>query len=375
MLLTGQLYAVIPMFGSLAREWAVAPSAPAWLATAFSTGYAAGFLLFGPVSDRYGRRRVIVAGLAATAVTTALVAAAPGLGVAIGLRVLQGVTAAAFPPAAFAYVAERFDPDRRAPALAALTSAYLASAVVAQVAAQGVLAVAGWRVFFLASAAGFALLALAVRRVLLPDAPAENAAGSPFAVYRAVPGLLRTPGLPPLYLATTTLLTGFVGVYTGLQLAGWAPGPLLALRATALPAIVAVPLLMPWLARVPAPRRAGLGLLLAAAAAGLTALTVLTSSNVVGLALALALFSGAIAATAPAMVETVGRWAGAARGTGVSLFTFMLFAGAALGPQLAGGLAAAGGFAVVLAAVALVQAAGAAIVLVAARRAGAPAGR
>ncbi|WP_083982653.1 MFS transporter [Actinomadura hibisca] len=360
LLATGQLYGLIPLVNAMAAEWHTTPATATWLVTVYGLGYAAGFVLFGPLSDRYGRRRVIVTGVAATAALTLLTAAAPGFGAALLLRIVQGMAMGAFPPVAMAYIGERIEPRRRLVSMTALTTGFLASAALAQLAAQA-LAGLGWRMFFVLTAVLFALAAVALRRVLLPDAPAP-AGVSPLDAYRAMPRLLRSPDLRLLYLAVPTVLTGFVAVFTGLQLTG--TEGLVALRASGLPVILALPFLTPLLARVPGPRRAALAL----AAAGLaTVLIALLAPGTLGLALLLMVLTAGVGLAAPALVEAIGARAGAARGPASSLFTALLFVGASLGPQVAGALTG-GGFAALAYVVTGLFAAGALVLALASRR-------
>ncbi|WP_026405718.1 MFS transporter [Actinomadura rifamycini] len=331
LLATSQLYGMIPLLDRAASGWNAGPASLTWLVSVFGFGYAAGFLLFGPLSDRFGRRRVMVGGVAATAVTTALVAAAPSAGIGIVLRVLQGVTIGAFPPVAMAYVGERVAPHRRLVTVTAMTTGFLAAAVVGQLAAQGLAAAFGWRAFFLAGGAAFAAAAFALSRILLPDGPSGG--GSPLAAYRTMLRLLPAPGLWPLFLAVPVVLGPFVAVYTGLQLTGTTG--LLELRASALPVILAVPFLTARLARVPGPVRAAAALALAAAG---VALVGLLEPGTLGLALLLMLVTAGTAVAAPGLIDIVVARAGAARAPAVSLHSALLFAGASLGPQLAAAL-------------------------------------
>ncbi|WP_083733263.1 MFS transporter [Actinomadura sp. CNU-125] len=293
LLATSQLYGMIPLLGRAASGWRTDPASLTWLVSVFGFGYAAGFLLFGPLSDRLGRRRVMVGGVAATAVSTALVAAAPSPDAALVLRILQGLTIGAFPPVAMAYIGERVAPHRRLVTVTAMTTGFLAAAVVGQLAAQSLAAVLGWRSFFLAGAAAFALAAVALARTLLPDGPSGGA--SPLTAYRTMLRLLAAPGLWPLFLAVPAVLGPFVAIYTGLQLTGTTG--LLELRASALPVILAIPFLTVRLARIPGPARAGAAL--AASAAGV-ALIGLLEPGTFGLALLLMVVTAGTAVAAPA---------------------------------------------------------------------------
>ncbi|ASU82057.1 MFS transporter [Nocardiopsis gilva YIM 90087] len=359
LLATGQLYAVIPLMDQLADDWNTPATSMTWMASAFGFGYAGGFVLFGPLSERYGHRRVIVAGLAATAITTAFIAAAPGFGTAVALRVLQGIATAAFPPTVLAYIAQRIAPSRRALTTAAVTTSFLASAVVGQLAAQTIGDALGWRAVFLASAAGFAAMAVILLLVMLPHPRGGTA--SPLEAYRAIPALLRAPRLRLLYAATPAVFGSFVAVYTGIQLSGIVTDPrdLVALRASALPVMVAVPLLTPWLSRIRSDVRVTLAMLLSAVA--LLVIGVMSPGST-AMAVLLMAFAAGITITAPAMLQTVGARTDTALSTAISLSTFWFFVGASLGPQLAA-VVTPHGFDVLLYTLATVLTVGAALVL------------
>src|SRR5689334_25372105 len=63
--------------------------------TACLLGMALGQLVVGPMSDRWGRRRPLLAGLAVYVVATALCALAPTVEFLVGFRLLQGLAGAA----------------------------------------------------------------------------------------------------------------------------------------------------------------------------------------------------------------------------------------------------------------------------------------
>ncbi|WP_343949819.1 MFS transporter [Nonomuraea longicatena] len=357
-LVVGQLYTVLPLLDDLSGAWSTTTSAAGWATTAFGFGYAAGFLFSGPLSDRFGRRRIIVAGLLLTALATVTVTMAPSLAVGCAVRAAQGLAAATFAPAAFAYVSERLEPGRRVAAMTWLTSSFLAAGVLGQVYAQFVAGFWNWQAVFLICAVAMVGGAALLHTVLLPDR--STAAASALDAYRAMGRLLTDSSLVLFLLATVTLLGGFVAVYTALQVMGPAsltdrPDAMLLLRAGSLPAMVLVPLLTPFLVRVPAAHRVVGALLLAGTATALLAV----ADGPVTHGVLLFVFVFGVALTAPALVEAIGSRAGPARGAAVALYTFALFTGASLGPLLA--TSAGDGFAAVAAVIAGVLCAGAAL--------------
>lgn len=357
-LVVGQLYVVLPVLGDLAQVWGTSRAAATWTTTAFGLAYGAGFLVTGPLSDQWGRRPVIVGGLAATALSTLVVIAAPSLGTGLAARVAQGLTASFFAPAAFAYLAERVAPHRRVFALTCLTSSFLAAGVIAQVLAQLVDDTFGWRAVFVASAVGFAISALLLRGVLEPGRRGDSAA-SVGSVFTAFAGLLRAPRLALLYLSCLAVLGSFVGIYTGVQLAppegvGTSSTALLVLRASAIPAMIAVPLLATELAAI----NPELRLITALSAAGVAAAITAVPLGGIWVATWLFVFVAAVAVAAPAAVQAIAAQAGEARGAATALYTFALFLGASAGPQLAN-LVAGNGFPAVALAISALGFAGA----------------
>ncbi|MEU9014539.1 hypothetical protein AB0D12_33245 [Streptomyces sp. NPDC048479] len=49
-----QMYAVLALLHPMATSFGAAPGPATWTATAFGFAYAVGFLLAGPLSDRFG---------------------------------------------------------------------------------------------------------------------------------------------------------------------------------------------------------------------------------------------------------------------------------------------------------------------------------
>ncbi|MCX4824979.1 multidrug effflux MFS transporter [Streptomyces sp. NBC_01142] len=85
----------LPAFPRMAEEFGTDASGVQLTLTSFLFGMAAGQLVLGPLSDRFGRRMPILAGAAVCTLATALCAVAPNLTVLIVLRFVMGFSGAA----------------------------------------------------------------------------------------------------------------------------------------------------------------------------------------------------------------------------------------------------------------------------------------
>jgi DHA1 family bicyclomycin/chloramphenicol resistance-like MFS transporter len=83
-----------PVMPSVGHDLAATPDNVKLTLTTYMLGFAVGQLFYGPLSDRYGRRPVLLGGLLFFALTTFACSFAPSIGGLIGLRILQGLGAA-----------------------------------------------------------------------------------------------------------------------------------------------------------------------------------------------------------------------------------------------------------------------------------------
>lgn len=81
----------LPAFPAIARGFGCSPALVQSSLVAYFLALAFGQLLYGPLSDRFGRRGPLCAGLALYTAAAAAIAAAPNIWWLIGLRVLQGL--------------------------------------------------------------------------------------------------------------------------------------------------------------------------------------------------------------------------------------------------------------------------------------------
>ncbi len=160
------LQILVPSLPGLAVLFAV-PSATAQLAlTGYLAGVAVGQLLYGPLSDRYGRRPLAIAGLALFLLASLGAAGAGSVGGLILGRVVQAVGGCSGMVLARAMIRDCYPREQSASVMAYVFMGMTVAPMVAPV-IGGVLDEAlGWRsVFLLTAAAGAALLAAVLWRL------------------------------------------------------------------------------------------------------------------------------------------------------------------------------------------------------------------
>lgn len=329
-----QLYAAIPLLVPVGT--ALGDSATFALSTAYGLCYALGFLLWGPIADRYGRRRVMITGLACLVATTfgcGLASSLPQLAV---LRGAQGLMASSLPPVGLAYLSEAVAPKHRATAIGAMSTAFLVAGIVGQIGAQAVAERFGWSWVFFGSACLLALCMLSIA-LLVREPGRVSSPGGLGQQFLTIVQLFSRGDVLFLCAAHLTLLLSFVAMYTGLGMhltaLGRDPGAVFALRLTGLPGMFVA------LAAGPLTRRLGgntglarMGFLVAGL--GLVA-EALAPESMIGLGLASLVFVTGIALAVPAMIALFGQAATPRRGSGMAINGFVLFIGASLGPVLA----------------------------------------
>ncbi|HJU97998.1 MAG TPA: MFS transporter [Jiangellaceae bacterium] len=331
-----QLYLAIPL-APVVGEALGGDGAPAALVTAYSLAYALGFLIFGPLSDRYGRKAILVPGMAALAIATAALAAASSLPVMALLRGAQGLLAASFAAAALAYVGEALPPRWRSVGIGAVSTAFLVAGIVGQVYAQALALTLGWRWVFALAAPAFALATVALATVLVE--PARSGPPASLAQkYRELGALAVRRELLLPYAACCTVLLSFVAMYAALgplleTQFGLDESNVLLVRLAGLPAMAMAPFAGWLVGRLGAPPVAVAGFVLAAAGLAAQAVTVFALWTLV---IASVVFVAGIATIVPSVIALVGGRGGSTRAGALGLCGLAIFVGASLGPFAAG---------------------------------------
>lgn len=138
-----------PLLPKLATAFSTTPGAAAAVVTTYSVAYGGFQLITGPLGDRFGKVRMVVAGSILCGLFTMACAFAASLDQVSLLRFLAGLSGAAIIPNCLAFIGDTIAPERRQAVLARYMIFMSAGAVSGQ-AIGGVLAdLFGWHSVFL----------------------------------------------------------------------------------------------------------------------------------------------------------------------------------------------------------------------------------
>lgn len=206
------MYLTQPILPLLAKEFGVAPAA-AGLSVSFVVFFIAGAsTVIGPLSDRLGRKPVMVGSMALLAAPTFLCAFAPTFGALLVLRGLQGICIPGLTAVAVAYLGDVVEPRALGGVVGGWIAANVAGGLVGRVASGVITDLLGWRAVFVV----FALLTLAAALVMAALLPAtsRSSAGGMRQAYMGMFAHLLNRRLLGAFLIGGALFFGFVGIFT-----------------------------------------------------------------------------------------------------------------------------------------------------------------
>lgn len=145
----------------------------AWAFAAYMLATAVSMPIWGPGSDRWGRKRTYLAGVGAFVVGSLLCAVAPTMPLFVAARAVQGIGAGAVMSLPFVVLGVVFPPERRAKALGVAASAWAISSVGGPALGSAIVALASWRWVFLLNLPIGALAALLIARGM-PESTGER---------------------------------------------------------------------------------------------------------------------------------------------------------------------------------------------------------
>ena len=174
-----------PLLVDLSRELDVSLGQAGLLAAALAVPWALAAPFAGILSDRLGRRPMIVLALTGLGAVTLGAGFAPTYGALVVLRVLAGTFGAFGPAILMAVIGDLYRPDRRGMAMGWFNMGFSLAAIVGTPAVGAVGGLFGWRWAF--AATGIFLLAMGlVFRLGFPSVKVAHPRSSVRATYRAV---------------------------------------------------------------------------------------------------------------------------------------------------------------------------------------------
>jgi DHA1 family bicyclomycin/chloramphenicol resistance-like MFS transporter len=242
------MHMLVPALPMVARDLAVSTGSVQLTITAYVAGLAAGQLLYGPISDRVGRRPALIAALLLYALGGLAAAVAQNLGFLVAARILQALGGCGGLVLGRAIVRDVTGAEQAAAQLALLNLAVSAAPALSPIVGSWLALTVGWRaIFVLLAASGAATLVLAA--LTIPETARTSGSGQ---VLRSYPRLLAVPAFrwyalggaclttsmyaflttsPFIFTQTLHRPAGEVGIYYLLLFSGVSIGSLIANRA------------------------------------------------------------------------------------------------------------------------------------------------
>lgn len=205
---------ILPSFPHIAADLGVATTELGITMSAFFLVFAFGQLLVGPLSDRYGRRPVVLGGLAVFVAGSLVAASAGDLAALTAGRAVQAAGVSAASVLSRAIARDLFDGPALARALALTMVAMAAAPGFSPLLGGGLDAVAGWRPAFAVVALAGVATALLYARTVGETHPADRRVPLNLpAVLRGYAGLAAERRFVLPALAVGLLLGGLFGLF------------------------------------------------------------------------------------------------------------------------------------------------------------------
>lgn len=204
----------LPSLPAIAADLGAPESAIQLTIGVFLGGVSAGMLLYGPLSDRFGRRRLLLGGILLYVLASLGCAMAANAEQLTGLRLIQALGAAAATVLARTIVRDVFAASQAARTLSLMHLVTMVATLIAPVLGSYLMLLAGWRWLFVALAA-YALVCLCcVYRAIPETHPAERRGESVGRAFRAYGRLLCNAHAVGLILCMSLCFAGMFAFIT-----------------------------------------------------------------------------------------------------------------------------------------------------------------
>ena len=329
------LYVTIPLLPVFASIYDLSPSQAAWSGSVFSISLAVGCLFFGAISDRFGKKTVMVFGLLCLAIVTFTIGLANSFNQILVLRGIQGATAATFSPVALTYIGVMYPDKKKVTTIGIISSGFLIAGIVGQLMSTLIESMLNWNVVFYFLSIIYCITTILLFIILPTDVIKQD--------NKDIFAVIKKFSLPfkqkPLILCNSIglmILLSFVGMYTALGHYLTAnfhfnAQEIFYVRAAGIFGMFLSPFTGRFVQKFGMKKVLTSGLL--CSIIGLFFMGF--SGHLAIIILMSVIFVCGIAIVVPSMLALVGQLGGNEKGIATSVYTFILFIGASIGPLLA----------------------------------------
>lgn len=332
-MVASNIYTFIPIYGDIASSIGIPSESVVMAGSSFTFFYACGLLIFANIADRFGKREILILGMLASAISTALVTVSFNSWSLSLTRGLQGFCLGSFAPVAFSYTYDLFEDKKRTLLLAMINSGFLFAGILGQLLSEGITRIIHWTAVFLFFSFAYLILFLAGKKTLPGTTVSGDRAETPTAyiLFR----LLLNKQLLMLYAIVFTLLSSFVVYYDSMTRFLYREDSLLLqIRLVGLLGVSLSLFTGRLLEKIGAFKTLFLGFALAVLSFGI-AFIYLSAPAPILLMISSILFVSSISLLIPTVITLIGDISSMDRSQALSLYSFILLGGTSLAPLIA----------------------------------------